>query len=333
VHIRLLSGIGLFCAGLALPIHCSAADSELSPDQLLRAATTSRLTGNYTRASELYGSLIRTLEEAGSTDSRLARSLVGLGGVREAQGKCQQAADLIIRAIHLLDTPAQPRPFLQSESWQALAKAYNCLGTYSKATTSLQHAFDAEQSAPAPRPDRLVEILSSAGAVYNSSGKLAEAQASLERARSVIDRYPKVSPTEAALLLNNLGLLYRLNGRIQDAEDSYRRGLALMEDSSTPGFELEISLLVNIAAIDENRKHHKDAADSYEKAVALLDRGSSLPPRSFGTILQGYAACLRKLGQRDRAKILEARATALIGSQTDGNQELVIDTTQLARNK
>ena len=121
----------------------------------------------------MYTSAIRDLEAAGVADVRLARSLLELGGIRGIGGRCQQAADLFLRAVRILEAGDQPGPFQRSEAWQELSKAYSCERQYSKAEPALQRAFDAEQSAPAPRQEKLVEILASQGVVYEAERRFA----------------------------------------------------------------------------------------------------------------------------------------------------------------
>jgi tetratricopeptide (TPR) repeat protein len=329
----LLPFAGVLWVMLALPMCSFPSDSERSSDQLLQAARTARLHGNYVEAGELYTSTIRDLEAAGVADVRLARLLVELGGVRGVQGRCQQAADLFLRGVRILEAGDQPDPFERSEAWEELAKAYSCERQFSKAEPALRHAFDSEQSAPAPRQDRLLEILASQGAVYETERRLGEAETVFERARSILDKNPRVDSMQAALLLNNLGMLYRMMGRNPDSEAAFRRGLAFADAAATPSPGMEISLLDNLASLSLASKQYGEAAAHFERAVRLLDRGTPLPSGAAGRMLRDYAACLRKLGNRSQARALDARSAALLRSQTDGDSRLVVDATELASAK
>jgi tetratricopeptide (TPR) repeat protein len=322
---------GLLCATLSLPICSFSAVSVRSTDQLLLAAGNARLSGHYAQAGELYTSAIRDLEAAGVTDARLGRSLVELGNVREVQGRCDLAAGLILRGIRILEAADGWAAFELTDAWQKLGRAYDCLRQYSKAAEALGHAFQVEQSAPAPRPHKLVELLASQGGVYQSQRKFAEAERAFERAQSILDRNPRIDSTEAALLLNNLGTLYRAMGRKAQPEAAFRRGLALAEAAAAPDSGVEASLLDNLASLSLARKQYRDAAATFERALRLLDRGAPVPPAAAVQILRDYAKCLRKLGQRDPAKTLEARAAALSSGQPDAAGPVVVDATELAR--
>ena len=135
---------------------------------------------------------------------------------------------------------------------------------------------------------------------------------------------------EAALLLNNLGLLLRLMGRDADSEATFRRGLGLVQAATTPVPGMEVSLLYNLASLDLARKQFREAAGRFAAAVRLLDNGASLPPRAAAQILREYAACLRKLGERRQAKSLDTKSAALLSSQPEGNERLIVDVTELA---
>jgi tetratricopeptide (TPR) repeat protein len=321
----------LLCATLSLPICSFSAASVRSTDQLLLAAENARLSGHYAEAGEFYTAAIRDLEAAGVTGARLGRSLVELGNIREVQGHCDLAAGLILRGIRILEA-ADGRPsFELTEAWQKLGRAYDCLRQYSKAAQALGRAFQFERSAPAPRPNKLVELLASQGGVYQSQRKFAEAERAFEHAQSILDRNPRIDPTEAALVLNNLGTLYRAMGRNAQSQAAFRRGLALAEAAAAPDSGVEVSLLDNLASLGLARKQYREASASFERALRLLDRGAPVPPVAVVQIVQDYAKCLRKLGQRDPAKTLEARAAALSSGQPDAAGPLVVDATELAK--
>jgi len=329
----LLSQAAVICAALSLPVCLFSAGSGRNPDRLLQAARIALQSGDFAQADELYTSAIPDLEAAGPADIRLAPSLVELGAARAAEGRCQQAVDLIVRGIHLLDAAPQSGASQRSEAWEELAKAYHCQRQYSKAEQALSRALDIEHNAPSPRPDRLVELLAGQGMVYQSERKFAQAETVFRSAQSVLDRSPRVNPLEAALLLNNHGLLLRLTGRTAESEATFRRGLALVESAATPDPGMEASLLDNLASLDLARKQYHDAAVFFSNALRLIDRGTSLPPRTAAQILHDYALCLRKLGDRDQAKSLDTRAAALQSSQPDGDPSLVVDVAELSRHQ
>jgi len=329
----LLSLGPLICLGLALPMGSFAAGPEGDSLQLLAAARSALESGNFARAGELYTVVVRDLERAGVADVRLASSLVDLGRLRAAEGRCGEASGLLLRGIGVLDAAAEPDSFERSEAWEALAKAYNCQRQYSKAEQALRRALDLERSAPAPRPDHLVELLVDQGAVYQAEHKFGEAESAFKIAQSVLDRNPRVDSNEAALLLNNLGMLLRLMGRNAESEAAFRQGLALAGPNTTWGPGLRVALQYNLASLEVAQKQYRDAAAHFEEAVRLLDHETSLPPRPVGELLRDYAACLRKLGDRRQAGILDTRAAALLNSQPDGDGHLAVDVSELARAK
>ena len=328
-----LSLSALICAALALPALSFSASPAGDSSQLIAHARAALETGDYTRADDLYTSAIRILEGASVTDGNLASSLVGMGGVRIVQGRCGQGSDLALRGIEILQAAPLPDPFELSEAWATLGKAYHCQRHYTQAEQAYRHAIDAEQSGPVLRPDRLVELLASQGVVYESERKFTDAENSFQRAQSVINRNPQMDANEGALLLNNFGLLLRLMGRGGESEATLRQGLALAEAAPHQDPGLVVYLEQNLATIDVGRKHYQDAAVRYAKAVRLLDLGTALSPRDAAAVLNDYAACLRKLGDRRQAKTLETRAAALLSNQPEGNRRQTVDVAEFARSK
>jgi len=314
----------------ALPMRSFSAGLDGDSGQLIQAARSAYQSGNFAQAGELYTSAIRDLEAAGVSDVRLASSLVGLGEVRGSQGRCGEASDLVLRGIRIIEAAPNSDSFARGEAWETLGKAYDCQHQFSKADLALRRALDAEQSAPAPRPDRLVELLASKGAVYESERNYTAAEATFQRALSFLDQHPRVDSMEAALLLNNLGLLLRLMGRDADSEATFRRGLGLVQAATAPDLGMEVSLRYNLASLDVAHKQFREAAGHFATAARLLDKGAPLPPRVAAQILREYAACLRKLGERRQAKSLDTRSAALLSSQQEGNERLIVDVTELA---
>lgn len=182
-------------------------------EALRQAALTARLAGNFAQAGDLYTTAIRDLEAAGGSNVRLARLLVELGSVREAQGNCQQAVTLVTRGIRILEA-ANDRDFQgESDAWLALSKAEGCERQYSKAGEALQRAFDIEQSGPAPRKDELVEIVVAQGVLQVSERRFAEAEKAFKQAQAITNQDSPPDAMAAVLVLNNLGAVYRAMGR------------------------------------------------------------------------------------------------------------------------
>lgn len=323
----------LLCVALSLPMRSFAAGLEDDSGQLIQAARSALESGNFERAGAMYTSVVRDLEGAGVTDDRLASSLVDLGRVRTIEGRCGEASNLILRGIRILDATPRPDSFERSEAWEAMAKAYDCQRQYSKAEQTLNRALDIERSAKSPRPNHLAELLASLGGVYQYEHKFDQAVAAFRGAQLVVDRNPKVDSDQRLLLLNNFGSLLRQMGRYSESESTFREGMAFAETATASRPELLVALEYNLASLEVTRKRFREAAGLFEKAVRLLDKGTSLPPRSAGELLRDYAACLRKLGDRGQAQVLEMRSAALLSSQPDGNGRVVVDVSQLTRPK
>jgi len=328
---RIVSLAGLVCIALALPMRLLPAAPDRHWDQLMQAARAAVEDRQYAEAGELYTSAIHELEAAQVTDGRLAGSLLELGRVRNLQGRCQQASDLVLHGIRILDTQPQPDASEQGAAWQELGLAYNCQQQYSKEGHALRRALDFEQGASAPRNDRLVAILSEMGTVYQFEHRYVEAEAVFERAQSILDRDPRANPMEAALLLNNLGMLQRMMGRLSESDATLHRALGLLEATPAPDVGLQVALLYNLASLDFARKHYPDAAASFQRAVELLGKDTRLRPAERAQFLYDYAACLRRLGDKSKARNIETTAAALRNSQPEErNRRLVVDVTELS---
>lgn len=105
-----------------------------------------------------------------------------------------------------------------------------------------------------------------------------------------------------------------------------------MESVPDPDTALQVALLHNLASLEVARKQYRDAARRFDEALQLLDGGTPLPTRSAAQVLEDYAACLRKLGEGNQAKALEARVAEMLSGQLD-TRPLTVDVTELARSR
>lgn len=79
---------------------------------------------------------------------------------------------------------------------------------------------------------------------------------------------------------------------------------------------------------------YPDAAVSFQRAVNLIEKGTPLRPGEVAEILREYAACLRKLGDKNQARNIEITAAALLSDHPeDPNRGMVVDVTELSQSR
>lgn len=328
-----ISAGALIAVALTLPTLALSAGPELESSRATQAAQSARDSGDFARAGELYLSAIHDLEKAEGNDGPLASMILGLAGVRVMEGRCMDAAGLASRGIRILETSAGGEPHGRSAAWATLGRAYHCQRQYSRAEMAYRRAIEIEQGALDPRADRLIELLSSQGVVQEAEHKYVDAENQFTRAQSVWNQHPQLDSNEGALLENNFGLLLRLMGKNAESETAFRRGLALAEAAAAPDRGLQAYLHYNLASLDMLRKNFHEAAQFFSQAVWMVDSGATVTAQTAGEILRDYAACERKLGDRQQARSLEARAAAVLHREGDGSSGQVVDVTELSRNR
>jgi tetratricopeptide (TPR) repeat protein len=324
---------GAFVAlALTLTVPAFSAGPELNSGRVIDAAQSARDSGDLARAGEIYVSAIHNLENAGATGA-LPSMILGLAGVRTMQGRCMDAAGLASRGIGILESSAKSDPHARSAAWATLGRADHCQGQYSKAEMAYRRAIEIEQGSPDPRPDRLIEFMSSQGVVQEAEHKYVDAHNVFTRAQAVLNQHPQLDSNEGALLQNNFGLLLRLMGKTAESEAAFRRGLELVDRAVAPDRGLQAYLDYNLASVEMSRKQFREAAQIFSHAVWMVDSGAAVTAHTAGEMLRDYAVCERKLGDRRQARLLEARAAAVLHAEGDGSKGQVVDVAELSQSK
>jgi tetratricopeptide (TPR) repeat protein len=274
--------------------------------------------GRQAEADAWYESAVKVCEDSVLGGERFAHSLYSLGVVRQAEGRLEEAENLMRRALGVFESPAVRKTAEIVDAWRTLATNYSSRRLYQKAESAARRALEIETAAAVPRADRVVGILSTLAAILLQQSRYAESAEALERAEGFLERVPQHSLLHA-LLLNNLGGLQRRIGHDAKAVNTFSRGVALVDRTTDPWtLVLAVQLWCNLGVIYYEQKQYARAAEPLSRAVEAIDKGAPLGSELAASVLRAYALCLRKVGGKARARQLEARATALESSVPTG---------------
>jgi len=305
--------VGVVCLTIQLAGELSAAEGGSKTanglGQLARARTAFSA-GRYAEADALYSAALRRADSAGTEGPLRARLLYELGAVRQWEGRCEDASDLIRRGIGILSAALNPDREELSQVWQALGTAYKCRLRYQDELNAYSQGWDLESSLANPDRSRQVEILAEMAAAYEYLGRNSESAAAFDRIQAMAEG-ARLEPLQQALVLNNLGTLQLLERRIPEAEQTLQKGVALAEKASQPADPALPYLLSNLGLAVYGRKAYQEAARLFARSVELVERGARVAPRDVPQLLRNYAACLQKTGQKQDAHKLSVRASAL----------------------
>ncbi|MFO1464947.1 MAG: serine/threonine-protein kinase [Steroidobacteraceae bacterium] len=251
------------------------------------------------------GSLIMALklaqDEFGAGSIEAGRALWGLGELRHAQSRIQEAEGLYKRGLSIFETQ-HGSPTDVSWLLDDLGKIYEREQQWPLARLTYERALDMDRRLLGEDHPRLAVYLHNLAFVMENLGDLGKAQALYEDAiRRDESAYGDHHPITAAAW-GNYGLLLTRLGRLSQAEGYLRRALSVMLALYGPShFDVAYDRVsLGIVLFEQG---HIDAAESeFRQALTVYDR--TLPPMH-----QWRASALMHLARllADDARAEEAR--------------------------
>jgi tetratricopeptide (TPR) repeat protein len=124
---------------------------------------------------------------------------------------------------------------------------------------------------------------------------------------------PMAGKAQEALLEDLYSHVFELygQGRYSEATDIAKQALKVAEDSFGEGHPNVAISLNNLAYLYDCQGNHAQSGPLYRRALAMLEK--VLGPDHFrvGLVLSNMAERCRKMGKKDEAKRLEARAAEI----------------------
>lgn len=195
------------------------------------------------------------------------------------QGAFEEAALHWLEAARLFEQAGQPRE--ESNALTHLSQAYEALGVYTKAVTSLELAL--ARAGQAGDQAQIAAVLGSLGNALLAVGRTEDARRSLTEALALARTLK--NPALTAGILNNLGNLATDQKKTGDAVGAYQESAALALQSGN-GL-MAVRALSNAAAVLAQDGKHADALARLEQAWEQLQ---GLPPshdKAYGLISLG----------------------------------------------
>ena len=242
---------------------------------------------------------------AGSLET--ARSLWGLGELRHAQGRFNDAEGLYNRGLTLFETQhASPTDV----SWllDDLAKIYEREQQWALAKLTYERALEIDRHLLGEDHPRIAVHLHNLAFVTENLGELKQAEVLYRDAISRQERiYGEHHPVTASAW-GNFGLLLQREGRLSEAEPYLRRALAVMLSLYGPNhFDVAYNR-VSLAMLLHEKGDLNAAESEYRQALAVYDK--TLPPEHQwrASALMHLARLLAERGKAAEAAELSAQS-------------------------
>jgi len=156
-------------------------------------------------------------------DPRIADTLLRLGQIQRENGRLEEAAVTLRRAVAVRD---QLDAEQGASSLEILAGILQMQGQLDEAKTLCEQAVTELRAAGAPAL-RIADALNTLGEIYRNRNELVPAEAAL---REALELYPSSvqESTEVGAVYNNLGVVLRARGDYQGAVEAYAAASAIL---------------------------------------------------------------------------------------------------------
>ena len=117
-----------------------------------------------------------------------------------------------------------------------------------------------------------------------------------------------------------------------EPERLLQRALVMAEAQAGAGHPLLSQILMNLAALELHAGHPEQAGARLSRAIEITAARLGTEHPAYGTLLASYAVYLRQVGEKSRAREMEARSNQILkeSGRRNGLGE-VIDVTALRR--
>ena len=116
--------------------------------------------------------------------------------------------------------------------------------------------------------------------------------------------------------LSNLALLYLNQRRLADAAPLLERAWHLADTSKEATNEQRVTLMTNLGVLYTKQRRWQAAGELLRRSLEMAEAGTGVGADARRRLYETYALVLRQTGQRREAKLLQARADALLPPDT-----------------
>jgi len=211
--------------------------------------------GQYAEAVPAFEKSLALREhELGSSDIRIAASLLNLSIAYRGLGRTSEALELQTRAVRLFEE-SLPDSRNLAIALNNLGIDYRDLGRYAEAEPLFRRSLSIMEKSLGPTNPWVGNPLTDLGVLYWKIGRLDEAEKLLQRALKLWEKNPGEKHPWTAWPLWALGNVYRDEGRLAEAEPYYQRAVAIRR-----------------AALPADDPDLRDALNDYAKLLRAMGR-------------------------------------------------------------
>jgi tetratricopeptide (TPR) repeat protein len=255
------------------------------------------------------------------------RSCVGavlnnMAAFLSVSGRSEDGARLAEQSVRTLETVYPPNDPLLLRPLQLLATSRFDMGMMGKA----REAFRRMQAIRVEEPEDRALLHGMGAALSEAEGRLPEAEANYLAALQAWKEAGSGEGADTAAILGGLGSLYIKQHRLSEAQQALDRGLAILSSAKDAVSIDRVKLLHVRGVLQAWQDDWQGAEQDLHDALTIVDREPWVDPFILRTVLNNYAAVLRRNNHKREARVIEARSAKIQVNHTSAS---IVDITDL----
>ncbi|CAF1405332.1 unnamed protein product [Adineta steineri] len=228
--------------------------------------------GQFEEAEDIY----QVLLDQATDDNNRAHIYHQLGGIKDAQGKYEEALTFYEKSLAIRqDTLPPNHPYLAAFH-NNTGEVHRNMANYPKALSYYEKALEISQQSLSPNHPALAIPYSNIGIVHHSMGNYSKALLSLEKALKTEQESLPPNHPDLASSYNNIGIVHDSMGNYPKALLSLEKALEIRQQSLPSNHPHLATSYNNIGAVHASMGNYQKALSYLEKALEIQQQ--SLPP-------------------------------------------------------
>jgi tetratricopeptide (TPR) repeat protein len=248
-------------------------------------------------------------KQLGPHDKQLAHLLTDLSYSLHYAARDAEAEPLMRRALEIARESGDPK--LTGMTLNVLGIVLSGEGQRARAEPVLRRSVALLEESEGAGSLYVAKASNNLATLYLDTHQFAKGEEAMARALPIYEQHLRPDDPELALVLANMFTILAAQHRADQGEPYLRQALAIGE-KQFPNTTRMANLQLCLASLEVSRDHLKDAALLLEKVIATQERVLGPEHRDVGRSLAAYSTVLRRMHQKNEAKLALNRANMIL---------------------
>lgn len=288
--------------------------------------------GDYARAAAFYRQAVEIADKLGPQDVRRAYAWNAVAKTEDVLGNYAGAEATYRRALKAAEQ-ARGKGTAYALVLENIATLYAESGQYARAEPIAREALAIMTGINPPDDVGLAMSESCLSTILDLTGRHQMALEMANASLPVFENHPEAWPQTVATLNTMASARYTL-GEYPASEELLLRAQATLERYGGTDHPMLARILTNLGMVELRAGRRPEAEEKMRRAMTIAETRLGLEHPGYGLVLAAYATYLRQVGEKGRARAMEAKAGQILrDSRRRNGTDSVVDFTALQRKK